>query len=74
MIFHYSISNYDFTGSKSEVMTIQRMSYMYILKLNTYYIWNFRRKKKKLSLKIPTIFSRHKNTNKMSYQEIIITY
>jgi hypothetical protein len=32
------------------------------------------RKNKKLSLKIPKIFSRHENTNKMTYQEIIITY
>jgi hypothetical protein len=38
MIFHYSISSYDFIGSKNEVMTIQSMSYMYILKSNTYYI------------------------------------
>jgi hypothetical protein len=44
MIFHYSISSYNFTGSKSEVMTIQHMSYMCILKSNTYYIWNFRGK------------------------------
>jgi hypothetical protein len=31
-------------------------------------------KNKKLILKIPKVFSRRKNTIKMSYQEIIITY
>jgi hypothetical protein len=30
-------------------------------------------KNRKLSLKIPKIFSRHENANKMSYKEIIIT-
>jgi hypothetical protein len=66
-------------GSMSEVLTIQRMSYVCILKSNIHnnnnnYIWNFHGKNKKLSLKIPKIFFRHENTNKMSYQKIIITY
>jgi hypothetical protein len=59
-------------GSKSEV--IQRMSYLCILKSNTYYIWSFHEKNKKLSLKMPKKISRHENTNTMSYQEIIIIY
>jgi hypothetical protein len=61
-------------GSKNEVMTIQRMSYMCILKSKYLLYLELSWKNKKLSLKISKIFSRHENTNKMSYQEIINTY
>jgi hypothetical protein len=44
MIFHHSISSHDFTDSKREEMTIQRMNDMFILKSNIYYIWNYRGK------------------------------
>jgi hypothetical protein len=42
-----------------------KIKYLLYLEL----IW----KNKRLSLKIPKIFSLHENINKMTYQEIIIT-